>query len=193
MRAALLCLGLLSTPSIAAACEFVDNRPLDIVANPADDTPPSPPELSLPTVQRGNDYGGDQGCNNSTSCDGTGYIGLRVSSSDDVSSPDAIGYRIEAPQLAHSGQVLVANGGTLTLILRGTDDGTDDLRFTIRIAAVDGAGNVSEERTVDVRSQGDGCQLARGTSGLGALLLALTLVMRSALSRRTRGAATSRS
>jgi hypothetical protein len=192
MRVALACLGVLIGPARALGCEFVEPLPLEIVANPDDDAPPAPPELSEPEVQRGNDYGGG-GCGSTTSCDGTGYVTLRVSSRDDVSGPDALGYRVEGPQLAHSGQVLRANGGSLLLLLRGSDDGERDLRFTIRIAAVDSAGNVSEERTVDVRSQGDGCQLARGGSGLWALLLALTLAMRSGLCQRTRGAAARRS
>jgi hypothetical protein len=178
----------LTAPAAALACDFELPAELAIEADPADVTPPSPPALSIRKVQRGDDYGGD-GCGEQTSCDGAAYVAIEISATDDSTAP--VGYRVEAPLLVQNGKVLVAKGGSLYLHLKLDDDGEQDLAFTLKVSAVDSAGNVSEERSIEVRDDGDGCQLGGGHSG--ALLLALTLAMRRALCRRTRGATASRS
>jgi hypothetical protein len=177
----------LTAPAAALACEFELPEELAIEGDPTDVTAPSSPVVAIRKVQRGNDYGGD-GCGEQTSCDGAAYVAIDLSATDDSSAP--VGYRVEAPLLVQNGKVLVAKAGSLYLHLRLSDDGEDELAFTLKVAAVDSAGNVSEERSIEVRDEGDGCQLGGGHSG--ALLLALTLAMRRALCRRTRGAAANR-
>lgn len=175
-----------SAPDIAAACELSLQPPLEVEANPSDLSPPSTPTVTLMKVQRGDDWGQDDGCftNMGTSCDGIAYVLLHVEAQDDTSPQRELGYLVETTSTrfdVSATPVRSDDRGEILVSFHGTDDGEADLRATFEITAVDKAGNVSLKSTpITITNKGSGCRVARNTPTglLWSLGLLLTLTLR---------------
>lgn len=187
-----------SAPAIVAACELSLRPPLEIEANPSDLSPPSAPTVTLVKVQRGDDWGQDDGCftNVGTSCDGVAYVLLHVEAQDDTSPLRDLGYLVETTSTrfdVSATPVRSDDRGEILVSFHGTDNGEADLRATLEITAVDKAGNISLKSTpLKVTNKGSGCRVARNTPTglLWTLAMLLTLMLRqrrhNGLSKRFR-------
>jgi hypothetical protein len=170
--------------SVASACEPAALVAHEIIANPADETGPSAPGVVVEEFTRGDEWAPDGvSCGpTETSCDGTASLHLRLSSTDDVSAPEAIGYRVESTNPDFTTQMLVvriAADGSLFL-LAGGDDGKKDLKFSLTVTAVDEAGNVSAPTTVRVNERGSlNCRVGSWSNAAPYGLLLLVLLLRN--------------
>ncbi len=190
----LLVLASLLTPP-AAACQFVVGAEHVVTENPADTAAPTDPADVQVTVKRGVGPACVGPLCSSTSCDDLGAVTLTFpASTDDVSAPEAIGYRVRlvegtAPEHLLDGVVRtsdrLSDDGTAQITLAWGDEATDDqepLDFVLGVTAIDEAGNESAEVEVEVSDAGSGCATVGGAGAL-ATLLALGL----AGARRRRG------
>ena len=172
---------------VALACSSLDTPPFQIVADPADVTPPAPPEVEVLRVKRGK--GPErEGCSQSvTSCDGTAYVRLQV---DDQVENGALGYVLEIRGDSPNELARYTHGpiqppdlspGELQLVWED-GEGEASYDFEIEVWSVDRAGNMSTtSTTVHIDSGGAGCA-TRGTPGQGSWLSLAILVW--ALRRR---------
>src|SRR4051794_40169835 len=140
-----------SAPAPARACSF--GPPTAHVVDPSlhatDQVPPTLPLLSAPLITRGKGPQGTGCAEGGASCDDLGAIGLLATATDNVTAPERIGYRLTlAGGALPSGLVLPdtsePTGGAIWL--HWTDGATDDqesIDFTLRVVAIDGAGNES--------------------------------------------------
>jgi len=186
-------------PTPARACSFAG--PTAHVVDPSlqatDQTPPTFPAPISYEVRRGIQSSG--GCSHS-SCEGTGEIYLSADATDDATPPERIGYRLsrEAGTLP-SGLILPhgaiepgLSGPRLFLLWdSGARDGDEPIDFTLRVVAIDLAGNESAPQLVRVQDDPPGgCGIARrraSGSGRAALVVAaLLLLVAHRRRRRTR-------
>jgi len=149
----------------------------------ADDVAPEAPGGVSVTVGRG--HAPAEGCGaGSTSCDDIGSVTLRLDepATDDQSSTEHIGYRIELADGVLPGTLRLpdtavrANGGT-ELELFFVDDATEAqevVAFSLVLTPIDEAGNVGPPSTeIRVFDPGgaEGCRVARRATSLDAALL----------------------
>lgn len=179
MRWFLLVASGIAWASPALACSFPGPTEFEIVANAADQTAPSMPQVQVVEVKRGDDWNSDEGCGGDdlSTCTGIAFLKLELSSSDDLTSSEALGFRIDDPsaRLQGAGKLLALDRDShLTLFLNGTDNGDHDLKFELLITAVDKAGNESAPTSLTTSSDGSKhCQLARDLPGGALSTLAL--------------------
>jgi hypothetical protein len=181
-----LVLGLVMlAPRRADACSYEDNRHyLDPAEQGVDVTPPGPVIVGAIEILRGEDN--TPGCGVTGSCDGTGFIGFEVSSSDDRTPAELLGYRVElvSGTLPAGALPLTALRADGALVLRW-DDGTSDheaFSAELRIVPVDLAGNEGLAATVTVADEPPGGCRAGGGGG-GAFLGVVAVLL---LGRRRR-------
>jgi hypothetical protein len=192
LPALILALAGWSRPETALACKPLGSEFLAIEANPDDQEPPSPPVAELSHINRASEPERDGCGTTSSSCDGTAYVMLSVTASDDVTPAERLGYEIvvhgkKGPRSLE--QPILAREGELMLTW-SNDDPDDDVDVTLELWTVDEAGNRSEQSTtVKVSSSGEsGCRVASRAQGawLLALFALLALQNRRALSRARR-------
>lgn len=181
----------------AHACSLMANQPhaLDAQAQVSDSAPPGVPTVSVESIRRGKGPE-SSGCSQSaSSCDDVGSIDLLVSATDDQTSADSIGYRIElASGTLPSGLTLPSGavraiGGRLFLIwLDGNTDQQEALSFSLSIRAVDLAGNVGQPATIQISDpgSGSGCTVAARGLSIGWPTAVAILVGAFLLRRRRR-------
>jgi hypothetical protein len=159
----------------AHACSLMANQPhtLDPQAQASDSTPPGVPTVSVESIHRGKGPE-SSGCSQSaSSCDDIGTVSLLVSATDDQTSAESIGYRIElASGTLPSGLTLPSDavraiGGRLFLIWQdGNTDQQEALSFSLSIRAVDLAGNVGQPATIQISDPGSGSGCTVAARGL---------------------------
>jgi MYXO-CTERM domain-containing protein len=174
--------------SVAWPCSFVGPEEHIVTENLADTTAPDAPEAAVSEIKRGVGPECSGGSCVTSSCDDIGTLSLALSSSDDVSAADAIGFELtlveggtlpDGLELSTTGMVAVRTDESGVLLLTWIDDAEDDqeaFSFEVDIAAIDEAGNVSDATRLSVEHAGTsggglGCNSAPGVSG-GALALA---------------------
>jgi hypothetical protein len=179
----------------ARACSY--GIPSPHVVDPAmqaiDHVPPTLPPLGAPQFTRGKDPQ-RSGCGYSaSSCDDIGSVVIRVGATDDNTPPEQLGFRmsVEAGSLPEG--VTLLNGAVKSfgdlLVLNWVDGARDDqepIEFTLRVVAIDLAGNESAPQTVRVSDDPGGCTIAparRPSSGLAFVAAAALLLA----TRRHRG------
>jgi hypothetical protein len=178
-------------PSDASACRtpFPGNH--EIVADPADTTPPSVPSAAVGEVNRG-----DSRMCNSTSCHDMASFTLELDASDDVSPREEIGFLVEVVEGELPEGAMPLGGpfqalGSFGYIVRWSETSNPAFFSRLSVSAVDRAGNVSEPTFVEVSDGAfEGCTAApgmRGTLPLAPVGLAIALLILGR-SRSTRGA-----
>jgi hypothetical protein len=161
-----------------------------------DQTAPTLPASSAPSIARGYAAGGCSG--SSSSCADIGIVSVFPEAMDDMTPPEKIGFRITlAAGTLPAGLTLPSDVIDLApnsaLQLTWVDGATNDqeiINFTLTVVAVDLAGNESTPQTVVVQddgagSGGGGCRLSsRRAPGPAAILLAVFAVALAARRRR---------
>lgn len=169
--------------SPALACEFPGPTDFEIVADAADDTAPSAPEVQVAEVKRGDEWSADEGCggDDGSSCDGIAFLKLELESRDNITASEALGFRIDDPseRLMGAGRILALDrDGKLNLYLNARDNGDHDLKFELTVTAVDRAGNESAPTKLTTGSDGSKrCQLAHDLPGGALYTLALLALL----------------
>lgn len=169
---------LLVTASIAAtawpaadarACSFALPSPhvVDPAMQATDHGPPTLPPLGAPQITRGKKPQ-RSGCGYSaSSCDDIGSVVIRVSATDDNTPPEQIGYRMSVEAGSFPEGLTLPSGAVKPLgdllVLNWVDGASDDqepIEFTLRVVAIDLAGNESAPQTVRVSDDPGGCAIA---------------------------------
>lgn len=173
----------------AHACKPFGQAPhtIDASMQATDHTPPTLPAIPPAQLHFGDDS--SQGCG--SDCADTGIIRIPAVATDDLTTPDKIGYRftLESGDLA-PGLTLPA-----TAVDRNTTDAVNlywnsttgrPVDFTLTVVAVDLAGNESAPQTVRVMDDtSHACAVARArTPGPEVAGLALLALMAIACRRR---------
>jgi hypothetical protein len=187
------------TPTPARACSKVAPAPhvVDETLQATDQTPPVLPPLAAPRITRGKGPE-PSGCGSAaSSCDDLGEIAFHAQATDDTTPAAKIGYlfTLEAgslpPGLALPGAVEPFAGGLAFGWIDGATDDQEPIDFTVRVVALDLAGNESAPqmvRVTDGSGSSGGCAFARPRApsrGLAfAALAALLLAARRRPSRR---------
>jgi hypothetical protein len=184
----------------ASACSLAGAKPLtvDPQAQATDGTPPSTPVAKVDSIKRGKGPTGTSTCGMSaSSCDDLGTIAIAVSATDDQTTSDQLGYRVELASGSLPGDLalpttpILAMGGYLYFHwLDGATDEQEDVSLSLAITTVDRAGNASPSSTVGIHSPGSGgCSLlGRRLGSSWAASTVLVLVGARLLRRRTRPA-----
>jgi hypothetical protein len=185
-------------PADARACSIAG--PVEHVVDPSmqatDQTPPTLPPNIETTIKRGMGPQ-QQGCGQgSSSCDDLGVITIAARATDDVTPPTRIGYRLTlaagsppAGLQLPAYPVEFAGGGGVALAWRdGATDDQEAIDFTLKIVAIDLAGNESAAQTVRVSDDsGHACAVARRAAhwqGLAGVTVGAILLMARKRSRR---------
>ena len=156
-------IGALLAPLAArAACYTQEPVPhvIDAALRETDHVPPNLPPVGFNYLGRGHRSPGAEGCGGGDpGCDATGVVHVELAATDDVSPQDKIGYRFTvASGTPPAGLVLPENAvdfplGEIAFNFLWNDGATDDqepVNFTLRIVAVDQAGNESAPQTLAV-------------------------------------------
>ena len=173
----------------ARACSPVpiDEHEVDPSMQATDQTPPTLPAIPPPTFHYVDDSP-DIGC--APSCSSSSFVGIPAVATDDTTEPGKIGYRLtlESGTLP-PGVVLPTKAMDPTFdvvrVLIGHD--TMSMDFTLRVVAIDEAGNESAPQTVQVLRDPDSCSIAGSRPsrpGLGWLAIVALIV--TAYRRRRR-------
>ncbi len=151
--------------------------------------------LSFVRLNRGT---GGKACS-SFSCDGIGAVGIAVSATDDMAAPTDIGFRYSivagtGPKdlFPSAGEAIRPLDGELWLNWQdGPPDDHMTIDFTLRIVALDRAGNASVPRILRVHDDVGGCRIvtAVGSPGRTALVFGLMVLVAALRSRRRRQSA----
>jgi len=178
----------------ARACSFggPSQYVVDASMQATDHVAPTLPPVSVARLQRGEKTGG---CTDGSTCDGFGSLALSVAPSDDVTPANAIGYRFSLAAgalppgfsilLDQPSQVVVSDGE----IWFNWTDGTEDhapIDFTLRVAAIDRAGNESAPQMVRVTDNPGGCAIARPHARGKAWFVVAAMVLAARSRRRQR-------
>lgn len=184
-------------PAPARACSVAGPGPhvVDPALRATDQTPPTFPAPVSYEVSRGTQSSG--GCSHNT-CDGVGFIYLSADATDDATPSERIGYRLSREDgtlptgliLPHGAIEPAQSGPGLALFWdSGAGDGDEPIDVTLRVVAIDLAGNESAPQIVRVHDDpGGGCGIARGggsRTGRAALVMAALLLAARRRRRRT--------
>jgi hypothetical protein len=177
-------------PASGRACKFAGAVPhvADEALRATDTTPPTLSPTIAYEVNRGTGMGGCA----ASDCDGIATIDVIPEATDDMSAPGGIGYRLSLA----AGQLPTGLGlpteaikpgpafPRLPLFWSSDASGDEAIDFTLRLVAVDAAGNESPPQTVRVYDDPGGCAIARrGAPSRGAAFVAIALAL---LARRPR-------
>lgn len=155
----------------AHACEIAAPEPhtLDPSAKASDNSAPGTPTASVTSIRRGKGAKTNvSSCSQSgSSCDDVGAVALQLVAQDDQTPTDQVGYQIEqADGELPSGmtlptQAVRARAGTIYLFWPdGAHDDQESISFTLKVRAVDLAGNIGPATTIEVHDSGSGgCSL----------------------------------
>ena len=160
------------------ACSVDGPPPHQFVTNPADQTPPETPMVSVVKTELGK-HGACAGGGN---CRDLSIVKFHVQSRDDLSPADKVGYVLLADEF-HSYNpvpepVRADPSGNISVYTFGRE--WEDKVFDVQVFAVDEAGNVSEEPAVVTVDFSDRCQLASDfVEGSTWTLALLALLLRS--------------
>ena len=181
----------------ARACSISPPRThvVDPSMQATDQTPPTLPPVTVLHITRGT--GGDQCGFSHGTCDANGVIALSAPATDNVTAATSIGYRytLEAGSLPQDFALPTDAREPYgdEIFLRWTDGDTnsqESIDFTVRVVAIDLAGNESAPQSVRVIDDRGGCAIARGggsRSARGWIVLALLVL--AARRRRLRARA----
>ena len=192
-------LGTLGVQPPARACSIAVPTPhvVDPAMQATDHVPPTLPPLGAPRITRGKPPQ-RSGCGYSgTSCDDLGSVVIPLGATDDQTPPTQIGFRMSlAAGALPSGLSLPSDavkpwGDVLALNWPdGANDDQEPIDFTLRVVAIDLAGNESPPQTVRVADDpgGAGCVVARpGTAPEGAAGVAIGALLLVVRRRSRRG------
>lgn len=169
--------GLLSAPPPARACDFPALMKYQVETGipQSDRTPPTLTANPAVVIKRGP---GPEGCTKGviTSCDGMGSIAITPVVSDDVTAATDVGYRLKVVSgalplgVAIPSMDLQSERGAIYLRWDDGEKAADHeaFTFTLEIAALDRAGNVSTPTTVTISDGGGGdggCAIVGGDAG----------------------------
>jgi hypothetical protein len=153
---------LLAPLSARAECYTQEPVPhvIDAALRESDHVPPTVPQVGFNSVGRGHRSPGAEGCGGGEpGCDAYGAVHVELAATDDVSPQDKIGYRFTvASGTPPTGLVFPAEpvdfplGETAFDFLwdDGATDQQEPVAFTLRIVAVDQAGNESAPQMLAV-------------------------------------------
>ena len=173
----------------ARACSLAGPTPhvIDPSMQATDQAPPTLPPLPSARVTRGKPT---VGCGSRSTCDDIGTIGIAVDATDDVTPAERIGYRLTLESGQPPSALILPTdavepvSGELVLVWDDIADGrTEDFNFTLRITAVDLAGNESDPQRLPISTgTGTACAVAGAPTPGGELATlvasALALAMR---------------
>jgi hypothetical protein len=192
-------LALAARPGAARACSLAGLTPatVDKSLQAVDHTPPQLPAIPPPVITRGHgpENEGCGGGSTTTSCDDIGEIALTVMGSDDVTPAAHLGYSFSLedgtlPEGFTLPLAPVEPQSATSIMLSWVDgalDGQDSIAFTLRIVAVDGAGNESAPRLVRIQNGSSGaCRVAPRGRPRGAVVLVAAAAAVLAARRRRR-------
>lgn len=166
--------GVAFAPADARACSLVGPQPhiVDPALQASDQVPPALPAPLPARIKRG-ELAQQTGCGAQvSSCDDLGIIYITAQATDDMTPPEKIGYRLTLESgMLPPGLTLPADaiepGEPSDQLLLYWSDGADQppFAFTIRIVAVDLAGNESPPQFMLIADEQAGhaaCAVARG-------------------------------
>ena len=196
--AAVTAAGVASAPADARACSLVGPQPhiVDPTLQASDQTPPTLPTPLPARIKRG-ELVQQTGCGAQvSSCDDLGIIYITAQATDDMTPPEKVGYRLSLesgmlpPGLTLPPDAIEPGEPTDQLVLYWSD-GADQppFAFTIRIVAVDLAGNESPPQLLLIADEPSGhaaCAVARGGVSRPALAALAALAVLLATRRRRR-------
>ena len=152
----------------ARACELIADREhtVDPTMQATDQTPPTLPAIPAPKFHHVDDPSDGIGCGGS-SCGQIDYFGIPAVATDDVTSPYKIGYRLtlESGTLPRDVDLPTTDRDPLGDVVRVHFDlgTTPSMDFTLRVVAIDLAGNESAPQSVRVERHDDSaCSIAGG-------------------------------
>jgi len=190
--------GVASVPADARACSLVGPQPhiVDPALQASDQTPPALPAPLPARIKRG-DPPQQSGCGSQvSSCDDLGIIYVSAHATDDMTPPEKIGYRLSLESgMLPLGLTLpldaIEPGEPSDQLLLYWSDGADQppFAFTIRIVAVDLAGNESPPQLMLIADEQAGhaaCTVARGRHARPSLAGIAALAVLLATRRRRR-------
>jgi hypothetical protein len=141
----------LVVPGPARACEPIGEIAHTVIASmqATDQTPPTLPALPPAEVHRSD--GSNQGGCGASSCRDVGIISIAALATDDMTQRERIGYRftLESGTLPAS-LALPTTAIQGTTLWWGADTGEEPIDVTLRVVAIDLAGNESAPQTVRV-------------------------------------------
>jgi uncharacterized protein (TIGR03382 family) len=191
-------------PVDARACSLIGSQThtIDPAMQATDQVPPTLPALPAARVRRGQPQ--ESGCGLAvSSCDDLGVITIAVGATDDMSPRQSIGYRLTLesgllpPGLSLPSEAIEAIPPSDQLVLYWSDAANDlnPFGFTLRIVAIDLAGNESEPQLLQISDDsGSGCAIARGPhprdgwpAAAALAVAALSVVVRRRRARPQRG------
>ena len=177
----------------ARACSLAGPTPhvIDPSMQATDQAPPTLPPLPNARVTRGNPT---VGCGSRSTCDDIGTIGIAVGATDDVTPAERIGYRLTLESGALPSSLTLPTdavepmSGELVLVWDDIADGRiEDFNFTLRITAVDLAGNESDPQLLPISTgTGTACAVAGAPTSGGELAAFVASALALAMRRRRR-------
>jgi MYXO-CTERM domain-containing protein len=196
--AAATAVGVASVPADARACSLVGPQPhiVDPALQASDQVPPTLPAPLPARIKRG-EPPQQTGCGAQvSSCDDLGIIYITAQATDDMTPPEKIGYRLSLESGAlPAGLTLPSDaiepGEPSDQLVLYWSDGADQppFAFTIRIVAVDLAGNESPPQFMLIADEPSGhaaCAVARGGIPRPAIVGLAALAALLATRRRRR-------
>ncbi len=176
----------------ARACDPIGNLPhiLDPSMQATDHTPPTLPAIPAAVTHYEEGSSNGIGCGVGAKCGDGSWIGIPAMATDDMTAPEQIGYRLSLesgtvpPDVGLTTMTQDPISGFVRVYIR---EETTDFNFTLRVVAIDAAGNESAPQTVVVEHHDSGCSIG-GTRisrpGLGWIALAALMVIAHRRRRR---------
>jgi MYXO-CTERM domain-containing protein len=196
--AAATAVGVASVPTDARACSLVGPQPhiVDPALQASDQVPPTLPAPLPARIKRG-EPPQQSGCGAQvSSCDDLGIIYITAQATDDMTPPEKVGYRLSLESGAlPPGLTLppdaIEPGEPSDQLLLYWSDGADQppFAFTVRIVAVDLAGNESTPQLLLIADEPSGhaaCAVARDPASRPAIAGVAALAILLAIRRRRR-------
>jgi hypothetical protein len=192
--AGLMGMAMVGLPSPARPCSFPAPTPhaLDVAAQQVDHTPPSLVGRPVVAIQRGPSPEGC-GAQQVTSCDGIGSLSITPAAADDRASAAELGFRLRVLSGSLPAGLTLPNtdvrapSGAIQLHWQdGIEDEHEAFSFTLELAAVDTAGNISPPVMLVVGDGGSTGSCAIGGAGAAAWWPLGLLMMLAALGRTLR-------
>jgi hypothetical protein len=148
----------------ARACDPIGTCPhmLDPSMQATDHTPPTLP--AIPAAETHYEEGSSNGigCGVGAKCGPGSWIGIRAMATDDMTAPEQIGYRLSLesgtvpPDVGLTTMTQDPFLGFVRIYIR---EETTEFNFTLRVVAIDAAGNESAPQTVVVEHHDSGCSI----------------------------------